>query len=144
MTITIDIRLVLLLASTLVLTGAKKHRLIDPIPWEEAARYVPKPLEDVVTDRAPALAGDPVPFDGWVLGGKSFSRVVESYEDTSRALKACYLWREQDRVFADRIHASTVEGLRACRNSKPRDFAAGAAIGFAGCAGVGWAVESAR
>lgn len=144
MTVQIDLRWILVAVSVLALTGAGRHRLIDPIPWEDVARYEPEDLRDVVKDRAKVLAGDPVPFDGWLLAGQGFARSVEAYEDASRALVACYRWRDEDRRFADRIHAATVEGLKTCRASKPRDFAAGAAVGFGACAGVGWAVEGAR
>ncbi len=144
MRVQIDLRWVLVAVSVLALTGAGRHRLVDPIPWEEVTRYEPDDLREVVTDRAKLLAGDPAPFDGWLLAGQGFARSVEAYEDASRALGACYRWREEDRQFADRMHAATVEGLKTCRKSKPRDFAAGAAVGFGACAGVGWAVEGAR
>lgn len=134
----------LLLAVALLLPGARRVRLIDPIPWVEVTAYESDDLRDIVQARAKVVAGDPVPFDGWVLSGQDFARLVAAYEDLAAQLSATEEARRRDRYLADEIHASTVDGLKTCRANRPKDFVAGAGVGFAGCAAVGWAVSEGR
>ena len=141
---TIDPRLLLLAAVVLLCTGAQRHRLIDPIEWPDLDPYEPEDVRALVTASAAVVAGDPAPFDGLCLAGGSMARVVAAYEETVRALEQEQRGRRGDRWDADRMNAAVVEGLVICRAAHPRTFAAGAGVGFGGCAAIGWALEGAR
>lgn len=143
MTVTLDLR-ALLIAACVLLMGADRQRLVDPIEWQEVAPYVADDLREIAPERVKVLAGDPAPFDGWLLAGGAFPRVVAAYDDAVGAYQTCARGRAEDRWFADRVHGATIEGLRTCRKSHPRTFAAGAAVGFGGCAATGWFIEGVR
>ena len=130
---TIDARLLLLAAVVLLCTGAQRHRLIDPIEWPDLDPYEPEDVRALVTASEAVVAGDPAPFD-----------VVAAYEETARALVQEQRGRRGDRWDADRMHGATIEGLAICRAAHPRTFAAGAGVGFGGCAVTGWILEGAR
>ena len=144
MTIPIDVRLILIAAVLIWGTGAERHRLIDPIKWGELDPYQPEELRALVTESAKVVAGDAAPFDGVCVAGDSMARIVAAYDETARALRQEQRGRRGDRWDADGVHSATIEGLRICRQSKPRDFAAGVGIGFGGCAVSGWIIEGAR
>lgn len=141
---TIDARLLLLAAVVMLCTGAQRHRLIDPIEWPDLDHYKPEDVRALVTASEAVVAGDPAPFDGLCVAGGSMARVVAAYEETVRALEQEQRGRRGDRWDADRIHGATVEGLIVCRAAHPRTFAAGAGVGFGGCAAAGWIIEGAR
>lgn len=144
MTLHLDARLLLLAVALLCLPGARRQKLIDPIPWEQPEIYEAEDFGALVPDRVLVVAGDPAPFDGWLLAGASFPRLAAACGETAGALDDCNANRRRDRYLADEIHASTVDGLKTCRASKPRDFAAGCGVCFGGAAVIGWAVEGAR
>lgn len=144
MVLRVDARWVLLALCVLCLTGAKRSRLIDSIQWVEPDEWQAPQLASVISESISVVAGEAVPFDGVLLAGDSAYRVQSAYDDAVRAEASCQRWRREDRYFADRVHGAVVEGLKTCRKSKIRDFGAGIGVGFAGCAGIGWAVESRR
>lgn len=139
----IDARLHLLLVAVLLLSGAQRQRLVDPIPWEPVEVYEADDPSAIVT-ATPLEVGAPAPEAGWLLHGKSYPRIGAAYLDLMSAYKTMERGRRLDRWTCDEVHAATIEGLRVCRQAHPRTFAAGAAVGFGSCAGIGWAVEGAR
>lgn len=144
MVIRVDTRWVLLALCVLFLTGAQRNRLVDPIQWVEPEQWRAPQLKSVISESIAVVAGEAVPFDGVLLAGDSAYRVQVAYDTAVKAEASCQRWRREDRYFADRVHGAVVEGLKTCRKSKIRDFGAGVGVGFAGCAGIGWAVESRR
>jgi len=143
-TIPIDVRLILIAAVLIWGTGAERHRLIDPIEWPELDPYQPEELSSLVTESAKVVAGDAAPFDGVCVAGDSMARIVSAYDETARALRQEQRGRRGDRWDADRMHQATIEGLKTCRASHPRTFAAGVGVGFGGAAATGWIIEGAR
>ena len=141
---TIDGRLALLVLALLLLPGAERHRLIDPIKWPDLDPYEPEDVRALVTASAAVVAGDPAPFDGVCVAGGSMARVVAAYEETARALEQEQRGRRGDRWDADRMNAAVIEGIVICRAAHPRTFAAGAGVGFGGCAVTGWILEGVR
>lgn len=127
----------LLLAAILLLPGARRQRLVDPIPFAEFTRYEPAPGPDILgAQPIRVLAGDTVPADGWLIPAGGYSRLAEGYDDASRALGACYDARELDRWLAAESMAGTIAGLKTCRAEGVRSFFVGTAVGYGVCSGV--------
>ncbi len=119
--------------------------LTRPIEFEALPRYEAPPLPAIIdVEPAPVVAGDVVPFDGWVVTEPDWQRMKDQSRDLVRALAKAY--QEIDRVtwYAQRVDHEKTEALKACLRDKPQTFAAGAATGFAACAAAGWAVEAER
>jgi hypothetical protein len=134
----VDVRWLLLACAVLLLGGAKRVRLVDPIEWAEFVEFAPPTGSELVGGTAAALvlAGDLAPHDGWVLPGRSFHRLAEGYTELSKALDSCYIERRRDRFYADAVHGSTIEGLRTARREQGRAYLMGVATGVGGCGAV--------
>ena len=119
--------------------------LTKPIELETLPRYQAPPLPDLIhTEPVGVVAGDVVPFDGWVIKETDWQRTKDELRGTRDALAAAY--REIDRITwaAQRVDYEKTEALKACLKDKPQTLAAGAALGFSVCAGAGWAIEANR
>ena len=134
----VDVRWLLLACAVLLLGGAKRVRLIDPIEWQDFTEFVPPTGSELIGGTAAALvlAGDLAPHDGWVLPGRAYPRLAEGYADLSKALDSCFLARRRDRAYADAVHAATIEGLRTARREQGRAYLMGVATGVGGCGAV--------
>lgn len=119
--------------------------LTTPIELDTLPRYEAPALPDLIsTEPAGVVAGDVVPFDGWVIKESDWQRTKDELRSTRAALAAAY--REIDRITwaAQRVDYEKTEALKACLKDKPQTFAAGAATGFGVCAAAGWGIEASR
>lgn len=146
MRVSIDARLILLLLVVLACTGARRHKLIDPIEWDELAVDTFPPVADILGGTAPVfvVAGETVPHDGWLLAGTGYPQFGAQYMAQGVALDTCNRGRRGDRWDADGMLESVIEGLKTCRAAHPRTFAAGCGVCFGGAAAAGWAIEAGR
>ena len=115
--------------------------LTAPIQWTESSRYQPAQLSEFVVPRK-IVTGDASPVDGYVLTVEEWFHLRAEFERLQGALEDCYGQGADDRAYATAVDGAKREALRICRQSKPRDVAFGAAIGFGLCGGIAGSVRA--
>lgn len=130
------------LALVLAIQVGCAPRLVDPIRWTPIERYSPAPLEDLVAvDPVALLAGDPSPFDGWVLTPADWSRIKAELRRAADAAADCYGQVDDDRAFCSLVDAAQDEALRTCREGTWRAYGAGVGTGAAACGAIGFGLN---
>lgn len=125
-----------LLALLLLLSGCAP-RLIDPIQFQPYERYPVHDLRELVgTEPAPLLAGEPAPFDGWLLAEADWQRLKDELRERGDRLEDAYGQVDDDRAYCSQVDAAEDEALRVCREGHWRAFGTGVVAGFGAC-GVG-------
>lgn len=114
------------------------------IDWTPVEPYAGPDLRDLVgTTPAPVVAGDPAPFDGFVVTADDWKRVRDEVARLQGALEDCYAQGRGDRILADAAVEYKVELLRGCEVRAREAFLAGCGICAGGAAALDRVVDEA-
>lgn len=119
----------------LLLAGC--HSPVRGVEWQPIPVYsVPDPRTIVAVEPVPVLAGDVVPWDGFVIHAEDLRRLVAELRGAGDAYEALLRILALDRDEADASLRDCAELLTTCRRNQPRLFAAGVGVGAVGASAV--------